>query len=74
MLFSFNNRLRGIERLQAADRSYMEEGVKLLDLAQNAQRLFCEAGTARKTPAVEFLAIELRLARWRGRSQFPSTV
>ena len=31
---------REVERLQAADRSYMEEGVKLLELAQNAQRLF----------------------------------
>jgi predicted nuclease with TOPRIM domain len=33
---------REIERLQAADRSYMEEGVQLLDLARNAQRLFAK--------------------------------
>ena len=32
--------LRDIERHQDADRSYLEEGVRLLELAQNAQRLF----------------------------------
>jgi site-specific DNA recombinase len=32
--------LREIERHQAANRSYMEEGVQLLELAQNAQCLF----------------------------------
>src|SRR5262249_45884900 len=32
--------LREIERHQAADRFYLEEGVGLLELAQNAQRLF----------------------------------
>jgi site-specific DNA recombinase len=32
--------LREIERHQAADQSYLEEGVRLLELARNAQRLF----------------------------------
>ena len=32
--------LREIERHQTADRSYLEEGVRLLELARNAQRLF----------------------------------
>jgi site-specific DNA recombinase len=35
-----NRCLREIERHQSADRSYMEEGVQLLELAQNAQKLF----------------------------------
>ena len=32
--------LRDIERHQNADASYMDEGIQLLELAQNAQRLF----------------------------------
>jgi len=32
--------LRDIERHQEAERSYMDEGVRILELAQNAQRLF----------------------------------
>ena len=35
-----NRCLSEIERLQAADRSYLDEGVQLLELACNAQRLF----------------------------------
>src|SRR5258707_3352045 len=35
-----NRCLREIEQHQEADRSYMEEGVQLLELAQNAQKLF----------------------------------
>ena len=35
-----NRRLREIERHQQADRSYMDEGVRILELAQNAQALF----------------------------------
>ena len=35
-----NRCLREIERHQNADKSYMDEGVQLLDLARNAQRLF----------------------------------
>lgn len=40
--------LQEIERLQAADRSYMDTGVQLLELARDAQRLFAKHGTARK--------------------------
>jgi hypothetical protein len=32
--------LHEIERHRAADQSYLEEGVRLLELARNAQRLF----------------------------------
>src|SRR5580704_18077027 len=35
-----NRCLREIERHQEADKSYMDEGVQLLELARNAQRLF----------------------------------
>ena len=35
-----NRCLREIERHQNADKSYMDEGVQLLELARNAQRLF----------------------------------
>jgi site-specific DNA recombinase len=35
-----NRRLREIERHQSADQSYMDEGVQLLELARNAQKLF----------------------------------
>src|SRR5262249_27494341 len=35
-----NRCLREIERHEGAEQSYMEEGVKILELAQNAQRLF----------------------------------
>ena len=35
-----NRCLREIERLKSADKSYLEEGVQLLELARNAQRLF----------------------------------
>ncbi len=33
---------REIERHQNADKSYLDEGVALLDLARNAQRLFAK--------------------------------
>jgi site-specific DNA recombinase len=35
-----NRCLREIERHQSADQSYMDEGVQLLELALNAQKLF----------------------------------
>ena len=37
-----NRCMREIERLQTADRSYLDEGVQLLELARNAQRLFAK--------------------------------
>jgi len=35
-----SGRWREIERHQNADKSYLDEGIALLDLARNAQRLF----------------------------------
>jgi site-specific DNA recombinase len=35
-----NRCLRGIERHETAEQSYMDEGVQILELARNAQKLF----------------------------------
>src|ERR1700716_1319518 len=35
-----NRCLREVERHEAAEQSYMDEGVQILELARNAQRLF----------------------------------
>ena len=50
-----NHCLREIERLQAADRSYMDEGVQLLELARNAQRLFAKQEPREKRRLLNFL-------------------
>jgi site-specific DNA recombinase len=50
-----NRCLREIERLQAADRSYMDEGVQLLELARNAQRLFAKQEPREKRRLLNFL-------------------
>jgi site-specific DNA recombinase len=50
-----NRCLREIERLQAADRSYMNEGVQLLELARNAQRLFAKQEPREKRRLLNFL-------------------
>jgi hypothetical protein len=47
--------LREIERLQAADRSYMDEGVQLLELARNSQRLFAKQEPREKRRPLNFL-------------------
>jgi site-specific DNA recombinase len=47
--------LREIERLQAADRCYMDEGVQLLELARNAQRLFAKQEPREKRRLLNFL-------------------
>lgn len=50
-----NRCLREIERLQAADRCYMDEGVQLLELARNAQRLFAKQEPREKRRLLNFL-------------------
>jgi site-specific DNA recombinase len=50
-----NRCLREIERLQAANRSYMDEGVQLLELARNAQRLFAKQEPREKRRLLNFL-------------------
>jgi site-specific DNA recombinase len=46
---------REIERQQKADESYLEEGVQLLELARNAQRLFAEQKPREKRRLLNFL-------------------
>src|SRR5215204_4756816 len=53
-------RQREIERHRNADKSYLVEGMALLDLARNAR----QAGAARKTPPAQFPAIEVHLGGW----------
>jgi site-specific DNA recombinase len=50
-----NRCLREIERLQAADLSYMDEGVQLLELAGNAQKLFEQQEPREKRRLLNFL-------------------
>ena len=47
--------LRDIERHQGADQSYLEDGVHLIELAQNAQRLFEKQDSREKRRLLNFL-------------------
>jgi site-specific DNA recombinase len=47
--------LREIERHQEADQSYLEEGVRLLELARNAQRLFEKQNPREKRRLLNFV-------------------
>src|SRR5215813_8583526 len=55
--------LHEIERHQAADRSYVEEGVQLLELAQNAQRLFKKQEPREKRRLLNFVVSN---CTWKG--------
>lgn len=46
---------REIERHQGADRSYMEEGVRIFELARNAQRLFDQQEPREKRRLLNFV-------------------
>ena len=50
-----NRCLREIERLQNADKSYMDEGVQLLELARNAQALFAKQQPREKRRLLNFV-------------------
>ena len=47
--------MRDIERHQGADQSYLEDGVRLIELAQNAQRLFEMQDSREKRRLLNFL-------------------
>jgi site-specific DNA recombinase len=47
--------LRDIERHQVADQSYLEDGVRLVELAQNAHRLFEKQDSREKRRLLNFL-------------------
>ena len=50
-----NRCLREIERHEAAEQSYMDEGVQILELAQNAQRLFEQQEPREKRRLLNFV-------------------
>ena len=47
--------LRGIERHQSADQSYLEDGGRVIEPAQNAQRLFEKQDAREKQRRLNFL-------------------
>ena len=55
--------LREIERHQTADQSYLEEGVRILELARNAQRLFANQEPREKRRLLNFLVSN---CSWKG--------
>jgi site-specific DNA recombinase len=54
---------REIERHQTADQSYLEEGVRILELARNAQRLFEKQEPREKRRLLDFLVSN---CSWKG--------
>jgi site-specific DNA recombinase len=46
---------RQISRLTAADQSYLEDGVRILELAHNAQRLFAQQAAREKRRLLNFV-------------------
>ena len=54
---------RAIERHQTADQSYLEEGVRILELARNAQRLFENQEPREKRRLLNFLVSN---CSWKG--------
>jgi hypothetical protein len=59
---------------QAADQCYLDEGVRLLELADNSQRLFAKQEPNEKTLPSEFCTIELDLEARRAFHHLPPTV
>ena len=55
--------LRDIERHQNANRSYLEEGIQLLDLAQSARRLFDRQEAREKRRLLDFVVSN---CSWKG--------
>jgi site-specific DNA recombinase len=55
--------LREIERHQTADQSYLEEGVRILELARNAQRLFGKQEPREKRRLLNFVVSN---CSWKG--------
>jgi site-specific DNA recombinase len=55
--------LREIERHQTADQSYLEEGLRILELARNAQRLFAKQEPREKRRLINFVVSN---CSWKG--------
>jgi hypothetical protein len=67
------NRCLGRKRLKVADRSYLDEGVQLLELAWIAQRLFAKQ-EPREALLAQFYTVELRMGERRSVRHLPPTV
>ncbi len=52
--------LEAIERHKSAEKSYMKEGIQLLELARNAQRLFAKQEPREKRRLLNFLVSNCR--------------
>jgi len=63
---------REIARHQVADRSYLEEGVQLIELAHGAQRLFAKQEAQEQRRLLNF--VQLDLERWRAHRDVPATL
>ena len=55
--------LRAIERHQSADQSYLDEGVRILELARNARRLFVQQEAREKRRLLDFVVSN---CSWKG--------
>jgi len=66
--------LREIERHGAAEESYMEDGVRLLELARNARQLFARQAPGEKKRLLNLLLVELHMGRRRGSRNLSTTV
>ncbi|CAG0948775.1 hypothetical protein RHIZO_00055 [Rhizobiaceae bacterium] len=68
--------LREIERHGSAEESYMEDGIRLLELARNASRLFVKqpAHEKKRLLNAESGAVELRMGSRRGSRRLQATI
>ena len=69
-----NRCLRDIEMHQSADSSYLDDGVRLIELAQNARRLFEKQDSREKTLTSQFTCFELLVGRWRTSGHIETTL
>lgn len=47
--------IASIKRLRSTDRSYIEDGIRILELAKNARKLFDQQGSAEKRKLLDFV-------------------
>jgi site-specific DNA recombinase len=66
--------LREIEGHQTANESYMDAGIRILELSRNMHRLFGEATRRRKAAAARFRGIELLMEGRHPDAGIPATL
>jgi site-specific DNA recombinase len=62
--------LREIERHGSAEESYMEDGIRLLELARKASRLFAKQPAHEKNRLLNLGAVELQMGQRRSSRRF----